>query len=41
MYRGDMQLLLSALAGHRVVSFTSREPSLEEVFLSYYAGASK
>ena len=41
MYRGGMQPLLSALAGRRVVSFTSREPSLEEVFLSYYTGLSK
>jgi ABC-2 type transport system ATP-binding protein len=38
MYRGDVQPLLAALASQRVLSFTSREPSLEEVFLSYYAG---
>jgi hypothetical protein len=24
------------LSGQRVVSFVSREPSLEEIFLSYY-----
>ena len=38
MYRGDFDPLLAALASQRVVSFSSREPSLEEVFLSYYAG---
>ena len=39
MYRGSFDPLLAALAGQRVVAFTSREPSLEEVFLSYYAEA--
>jgi ABC-2 type transport system ATP-binding protein len=36
MYRGAFDPLLAALAGQRVVSFVSREPSLEEIFLSYY-----
>ena len=37
MYRGTFDALVGALASHRVVNFTSREPSLEEVFLTYYA----
>ncbi len=36
MYRGSFDQLLAALAGQHVVSFVSREPSLEEIFLSYY-----
>jgi ABC-2 type transport system ATP-binding protein len=36
MYRGSFDPLLAALAGQHVVSFVSREPSLEEIFLSYY-----
>jgi ABC-2 type transport system ATP-binding protein len=36
LYRGSFDPLLAALAGQRVVSFVSREPSLEEIFLSYY-----
>src|SRR5260370_20088030 len=36
LYRGGFDPLLAALAGQRVVSFVSREPSLEEIFLSYY-----
>jgi ABC-2 type transport system ATP-binding protein len=36
MYRGTFDPLLAALAGQHVVSFVSREPSLEEIFLSYY-----
>src|SRR5581483_87980 len=36
LYRGAFDPLLAALAGQRVVSFVSREPSLEEIFLSYY-----
>lgn len=36
MYRGSFDPLLAALAGQRVVSLVSREPSLEEIFLSYY-----
>jgi ABC-2 type transport system ATP-binding protein len=36
LYRGTFDPLLAALAGQRVVSFVSREPSLEEIFLSYY-----
>ena len=37
MYRGSFEPLMAALAAQRVVSLVSREPSLEEVFLSYYA----
>ncbi len=37
MYRGSFDPLLAVLAREKVVSFVSREPSLEEVFLSYYA----
>jgi len=36
LYRGGFDPLLAALAGKSVVSFVSREPSLEEIFLSYY-----
>ncbi|HET7700431.1 MAG TPA: AAA family ATPase, partial [Candidatus Limnocylindria bacterium] len=36
MYRGSFEPLLAALAGEPVASFTSREPSLEEIFLGYY-----
>jgi ABC-2 type transport system ATP-binding protein len=36
MYRGSFDPLLAALSGHRVIGFVSREPSLEEIFLSYY-----
>jgi ABC-2 type transport system ATP-binding protein len=36
MYRGTFDPLLAALSGQHVVSFVSREPSLEEIFLSYY-----
>jgi ABC-2 type transport system ATP-binding protein len=36
LYRGSFDPLLAALAGQRVVSLVSREPSLEEIFLSYY-----
>jgi len=34
--RGDFQPLLSALRGSEVTNLVSREPSLEELFLSYY-----
>ena len=33
---GDFEGLFRALAGSRVVNFSSHEPSLEEVFLAYY-----
>jgi ABC-2 type transport system ATP-binding protein len=33
---GSMQPLIAALAGHPVVALTSREPSLEEIFLHHY-----
>jgi len=36
MYRGAMEQLIGALARERVVNLVSREPSLEEIFLSYY-----
>jgi hypothetical protein len=36
MLRGSFAPLLAALSGERVASLTSREPSLEEVFLSFY-----
>ena len=36
MYRGSFEPLIAALAVERVVSLISREPTLEEIFLSYY-----
>jgi ABC-2 type transport system ATP-binding protein len=36
MMRGEFSAILAALAGQRVKSLTSREPSLEEIFLTYY-----
>ena len=39
LYRGSFDQLLRALADARVISLESREPSLEEVFLSYYSDA--
>jgi polyether ionophore transport system ATP-binding protein len=33
---GSIGPLIDALAGHRVVAMTSREPSLEEIFLHHY-----
>jgi cytidyltransferase-like protein len=39
LYRGSFDELLGAVAGSAVNSFESREPTLEEVFLSYYSGA--
>jgi polyether ionophore transport system ATP-binding protein len=36
---GSPQALLAALGRHRVVSVTSREPSLEEIFLHHYDGS--
>ena len=33
---GAIQPLLAALADQQVVSLTSREPSLEEIFLHHY-----
>ncbi|MDO8506395.1 MAG: ABC transporter ATP-binding protein [Candidatus Limnocylindria bacterium] len=36
MYRGSFEPLMAALAAERVVSLVSREPTLEEIFLSYY-----
>ncbi len=38
---GSPQALLAALAGHDVVSLTSREPSLEEIFLHHYDGSAR
>ncbi len=37
MYRGSFEPLMAALAGSRVATFSSREPTLEEIFLGYYA----
>jgi ABC-2 type transport system ATP-binding protein len=34
--RGSIEPVVDALAGHHVVNLSSREPSLEEVFLTYY-----
>jgi ABC-2 type transport system ATP-binding protein len=36
MLRGSFEPLMAALAGHRVTRLASREPTLEEIFLSYY-----
>ena len=36
MLHGNFEPLMAAVAGHRVKGFTSREPSLEEIFLTYY-----
>jgi ABC-2 type transport system ATP-binding protein len=37
MLRGDIEPLLQAITGEHVVDLQSREPSLEEIFLSYYS----
>ena len=34
--RGSFEPLMSALASRRVIGLVSREPSLEEIFLTYY-----
>ena len=39
MLRGNFEPLMAALAGHRIAGLVSREPSLEEVFLTYYSDA--
>jgi ABC-2 type transport system ATP-binding protein len=36
---GDPKPLLAALAGLDVTGLTSREPSLEEIFLHHYDGS--
>jgi ABC-2 type transport system ATP-binding protein len=36
--QGSPDALVKALAAHEVVELTSREPSLEELFLAYYGG---
>jgi ABC-2 type transport system ATP-binding protein len=36
LLRGSFEPLMSAIAGDRVIGLTSREPSLEEIFLTYY-----
>jgi ABC-2 type transport system ATP-binding protein len=33
---GEVAPLIEALAGHPVVALSSREPSLEEIFLHHY-----
>ena len=35
--RGSIEPVVDALAGQHVVNLSSREPSLEEIFLTYYA----
>jgi ABC-2 type transport system ATP-binding protein len=37
LFRGSFDELLAAIAGSRVATLESREPTLEEIFLSYYA----
>jgi len=37
LYRGSFDPLLAAISSSPVTSLTSREPSLEEIFLSYYS----
>jgi ABC-2 type transport system ATP-binding protein len=37
LYRGSFDELLGAIADARVATLESREPTLEEIFLSYYA----
>ncbi len=39
--RGSFEPLLAAISRARVVNLTSQEPSLEEMFLVYYAGTEK
>ncbi|HEV2953416.1 MAG TPA: DUF4162 domain-containing protein, partial [Candidatus Dormibacteraeota bacterium] len=34
--RGSMEAVVDALAGHHVVNLASHEPSLEEIFLTFY-----
>jgi ABC-2 type transport system ATP-binding protein len=41
LYRGSFEPLVAAIAGHGVTRLVSREPTLEEIFLSYYASAKK
>ena len=41
MYRGDFAPLIAALAGKPVKTLDSREPTLEEIFLSYYREPAK
>ena len=38
LYRGSFDELLGAIAGSRIATLESREPTLEEIFLSYYSG---
>jgi ABC-2 type transport system ATP-binding protein len=37
MLRGNFEPLIAAVAGHRITGLVSREPSLEEIFLTYYS----
>ncbi len=37
LFRGSFDQLLAVISGSRVTTLESREPTLEEVFLSYYA----
>jgi ABC-2 type transport system ATP-binding protein len=36
--QGPADAVIKAAAGHQVVSVTSHEPSLEDIFLRYYEG---
>ncbi|MDQ6858530.1 MAG: ABC transporter ATP-binding protein [Chloroflexota bacterium] len=38
LYRGSFDELLAAISGSRIATLESREPTLEEVFLSFYSG---
>jgi ABC-2 type transport system ATP-binding protein len=38
---GSVGPLIAALAGHPVMTLTSREPSLEEIFLHHYDGSER
>jgi ABC-2 type transport system ATP-binding protein len=35
---GELDVVIKAAAQHAVVTLTSHEPSLEEIFLRYYEG---
>ena len=41
LFRGSFDELLGAIAGSRVATLESREPTLEEVFLGYYTGPAR
>jgi hypothetical protein len=41
MLRGSFDPLIRAIDGDRVISLVSREPTLEEIFLTYYEEPAK